>query len=311
MTPTTPTATGARSAALHALVLAGGFGRRLEPLARRLFGEAIPKQFCRFGDGRSLLQRTIDRIAPLVPPERVTVVVDRTQAPRAARQLAGFRGLRRVEQPCSRGTAAGVLLPLLDLLGRDPAATVLLTPSDHGIADPSAFLATVHAAQRAVAADPGRIVLVGAEPEAVRSDYGWIVRADRGGPVDAAERFVEKPPEEEAAALHASGRALWNTMILVAKGRRLLGLLRDRQPRLCAEMEALLAARGRGARVSVEEYERLPVADFSADVVGAADALSVVALPLEAGWTDLGTEERLQEWLRAGAGSRAQLAPTG
>src|SRR5262245_44000854 len=98
--PRSPARDLAAGGALHALVLAGGFGRRLEPLTRRLFGAAIPKQFCRFDGGRSLLQQTLERLAPLVPPARTSVVVDASQVERAREQLAGWRDVVLVEQPC-------------------------------------------------------------------------------------------------------------------------------------------------------------------------------------------------------------------
>ncbi len=299
---------------LHALVLAGGFGRRLEPLTRRLFGEAIPKQFCSFDGARSLLQQTIDRIAPLMPPSRVTVIVDRSQAGRARRQLAGFQGLRQIEQPCDRGTAAGVLLPLLDLLGRAPDATVLLCASDHGVVDEVSFRATIDAAQRAVVEDRSRVVLIGADADHANTDYGWIVRAgvlDAHEEVDAVDRFVEKPAADEAAALFASGRALWNTMVLVVKGARLLALLRERLPRLCRAMTELLRGAGSFESLRATDYSRLPSANFSADVVAAASGLFVLALPVEAGWSDLGDEARLLEWLAPRRAPRPELEPAG
>jgi mannose-1-phosphate guanylyltransferase len=296
---------------LHALVLAGGFGRRLEPVTRRLFGAAVPKQFCRFGSRRSLLQQTIDRLAPLVPAARVTVVVDRSQSAIARQQLSGSPGLRLIEQPCDRGTAAGVLLPLLDLLARAPGAKVLLAPSDHGVAREDLLLSRIRAAARAVAADPGRLVLLGAEPQAANRDYGWIVYAGLADPaesVDDVERFVEKPRREEAELLFASGRALWNTMVMVAEGAALLRVLRERAPALFRGMEALLSGARRTGRLFPEEYAKLPVVNFSADVIGSAEGLGVVSLPRLAGWTDLGTEARLVKWLRASRRCGAELA---
>lgn len=291
----------ARESSLHALVLAGGFGRRLEPVTRRLFGEAVPKQFCRFGSHHSLLQQTVERTAPLIPPERVTVVVDRSQAERAKGQLAGFRGARVVEQPCDRGTAAGVLLPLLDLYVRAPDATVLLAASDHGVADEAPFLATVAAARRAVERDRRAIVLLGVEPDAPAVDYGWIVRAgaeDGVATPDLVTRFVEKPEPELARQLLHSKRALWNTMVLVARVRALLRCFARRLPRLACDLLCLVESRGGASHLPRDDYERLEAANFSVDVLGTSEGLRVLLLPAAAGWTDLGTERRLTEWLR-------------
>jgi mannose-1-phosphate guanylyltransferase len=230
----------------------------------------------------------------------VTVVVDRTQTQRARLQLAAYRGLELVEQPCDRGTAAGVLLPLLHVLARDPHATVLLAASDHGVADERTFVATLAAARRAVDDDPSRVVLIAAEPAAPNTDYGWIVRVgvdDDVEAVDAVERFVEKPLLADAEALFASGRALWNTMILVARGAALVDRMRERLPKLCRELESLVRGARRGAPIDVAAYQALPRASFSFDVLSGVAGLSVLALPSKAGWTDLGTETRLAAWL--------------
>ena len=291
----------ARTSELHALVLAGGFGRRLEPVTRRLFGEAVPKQFCRFASHRSLLQQTIERSLPLVPAERVTVVVDRSQSERARAQLAGFPGARLVEQPCDRGTAAGVLLPLVDLFLRVPDATLLLAASDHGVADEAPFLATVAAARRAVDRDRRAIVLLGVEPDSPAVDYGWIVRAGADDPYglpDAVTRFVEKPDPRVAAELFASPLSLWNSMVLVARVRALLRCFARRLPRLVRDLLCLVEQSGSASRLAREAYERLDAANFSVDVLGATEGLRVLELPAAAGWTDLGTERRLIEWLR-------------
>lgn len=291
----------ARESSLHALVLAGGFGRRLEPVTRRLFGEAVPKQFCRFASDRTLLQETVERTAPLVPFERVTVVVDRSQAERARAQVAGFHGIRLVEQPCDRGTAAGVLLPLLDLFVRAPDATVLLAASDHGVADEAPFLATVTAARRAIDRDRRAIVLLGVEPDSPAVDYGWIVRAGTADGVvnpDGVSRFIEKPDPWLARELLASKLSLWNTMVLVARVRSLLRCFARRLPRLACDLLCLVEGAGSASRLAREEYERLEAANFSADVLGVSEGLRVLRLPAAAGWTDLGTEGRLTEWLR-------------
>lgn len=293
---------------LQALVLAGGFGRRLEPLIHRLRGEAIPKQFCDFGSGRSLLQRTIDRIAPLLPNRRVTVVVDRSQLARARAQLDRRCDVRLVDQPCERGTAAGILFPLLQMLrsGRDPI--VVLLPSDHGIAGEDDFLCTVAAARDVVELSPDAIVLLGAEPGWPSTDYGWIVHDRDAEPLVApatVKRFIEKPELRRAVALFRSGRSLWNTMILVARATALLRLSRRRVGHLVDMLETVLA--GSDVPVPVDAYQALPRADFCADVLGGSTELSVLALPPSVGWSDLGTEQRLTEWTREHAGTWSDL----
>ncbi len=298
--PSLPIAPSNAPGELHALVLAGGFGRRLSALTTRWFGEPIPKQFCRFSGSRSLLQQTLDRLAPLAPPHRTTLVVDASQHRRTLAQLETYPGIELVVQPCDRGTAAGVLLPLLDLVARAPDARVLLAASDHGVVDERLFRRVLRSAADAVAERPERLLLIGAAAESANRDYGWIVRGaplDGTRGIDRVERFVEKPDEATAGALFASGRAWWNTMVMVASASALLDLFRAEQPCLTAALESLLAREQCGGDRFARTYSELPIANFSADVIGRAASLGALALPAAAGWSDLGTEARLLEWL--------------
>jgi len=159
---------------LWAIILAGGSGRRVRPVVEEILGESLPKQFCRFRGPHSLLQLAMLRVLPVVAPSRCVVVVASEQRRRAEEQLREFRGVRIVEQPCDRGTAAGVLLPLTCVLESDPEARVLILPTDHVFADEGLALRAIDEVDSIVAARRAEIVLFGVEPSAAHGDYGWI-----------------------------------------------------------------------------------------------------------------------------------------
>jgi hypothetical protein len=156
-------------------VLAAGGGRR----ATGSSAAPIPRQFCAFGGSRSLLQQTLDRLSPLTPARRTLVTVDRPQFARATWQTAAHPGITLVVQPCDRGTAAGVFLPLLHVLLRDPSAIALVTPSDHGVEDAAAYARTVGRAVTAVHRDPAQIVVFGAPDGPLPDTMLTIGRVDR------------------------------------------------------------------------------------------------------------------------------------
>jgi len=164
---------------LHSIVLAAGCDRRPEGHTAALHGAPIPRQFCSFGGSRSLLQQTLDRLGRVTPPRRTFVIVDHLQLARATWQIAGYPGATLVAQPCDRGTAAGAFLPLLHVLLRDPSALVLLTPSDHGVEDVSAYARAVARAVNAVRDDPSLIVVFGAPEGALFDTRMTVGRADR------------------------------------------------------------------------------------------------------------------------------------
>src|SRR5262245_11536221 len=97
---------------LWAVVLAAGQGTRLSPLTRALYGHDLPKQYAVLTGDRSMLQKTIDRLAPLVPATRTVVVVAREHANVARAQLAAHPGVDVIVQPRDLDTGPGVLLPL-------------------------------------------------------------------------------------------------------------------------------------------------------------------------------------------------------
>jgi len=283
---------------LHAIVLAGGRGTRLRDFQRRTGARPLPKQFCRFGCAHSLLQATVARLGACAS---ATVVVAKRHAATARRQLRGVPGVEVVAQPCDRGTGIAVLLPLLHLAARDPSALVLVTPSDHGFRDGGAFRRGVRAAARAVRSGRARLVLFGAPADAPRTDYGWIVPGAGEVQPRPVARFVEKPPPPRASALFEEG-ALFNTMVLLGRAGALRSLFGESCPAASGRLELACADRGPARTAALgAAYRHVRPVDFSADVLTrGASRLAVLAWPPGAGWTDLGTPERLLDFLAQG-----------
>jgi mannose-1-phosphate guanylyltransferase len=294
---------------LWAIVLAGGEGTRLAQTALEMHGKALPKQFLSFGAERTMLQSTLERLQPLIPLNRMVVIVPEQHAALAADQLAGYDGVEMVLQPGNVGTGPGVLLPLLHVLRRDPQANVALVPSDHAFVRPDVMLAALAQAERAVDESAAGTVLLGATADNAARDLGWIVTEDEVKSTGARSirRFVEKPPQATADALYAQG-ALWNTMLAVARGASLWRLARHHLPRQAALFGHYVAELGGSgaARRLREVYSRMPSADFSRDLIGECRGLAAMAM-VGAGWSDCGTPERLASALSRGP----RLARTG
>jgi mannose-1-phosphate guanylyltransferase len=277
-----------------ALILAGGNGRRLAEVTG-----GVPKQFWRVKGESTLLDRTLDRLAPLAPPERTVVVVDQAHEP-YVRSLDRPIG-HVLYQPQDRGTAVGVLLAILPILDLDSDAVVALSPADHAVADFRDFRNGLLSTVRLVRRRRSGIVLFGAEPQGFDESYGWIEpgRPSRPSWLREVTGFVEKPGPDKASALLAAG-AVWNTMVLVAGATSLLDLFAARQPELTSALvEAWQSSAELRDTALADTYDRLQGLDFSRDVLTGAGGLTVFTWPASMGWSDLGTPDRLHAWLEA------------
>jgi mannose-1-phosphate guanylyltransferase len=288
-----------------AVVLAGGQGVRLRPLVERIHSDARPKQFAILVGERSLLRRTLDRVALSVLADRTVVVTTKSHARYFETELASGRSGRVLVQPLDLGTAAGLLLPIHWISWRDPEAVVTVFPSDHFVADDAAFMRHVDALRPVVARHPERIVLVGATPDSAEPEFGWIepgVSIERtlgSGDVRTVLRFVEKPSAEEARACLARG-GLWNTFIMVGRAATFLDAGRRALPELHERLRRIRPFAGTAGEESAIEraYTLAPAASFSQAVLAADPTrLAVSELP-PLHWSDWGTPERVISALR-------------
>lgn len=286
------------------LILAGGDGVRLKPLTRAITGEGRPKQFCPLLDGETLLDRTRRRVDLLTRFDHQAIVVTQHHEPFYAPLLRDLAPGRLVVQPDNRGTAAGLLYPLLriaDLAGDVPVA---IFPSDHFVDDDAAFVASAAAALDAIQARPDLVVLLGIEPDTPETEYGWIEADERPLPMDNAlvfpiRRFWEKPSVELATTLLAR-RCLWNSFVMVGRLSAFLDLIAAGVPELMAAFEPLRRAIGtaREAYVAERIYAPLPSINFSERVLvpGASRLGTVRVKGVE--WSDLGNVDRVMATIR-------------
>src|SRR4051794_1988515 len=139
---------------LHAVVMAGGSGTRFWPKSRR----NRPKQLLRLFGEATMLQQTVARIAPLVPPGRTLIVTGEDQAEAVRGQLPDLPAGNVVAEPCPRDTAPCVGLAAEIVARRDPEGAMIVMPADHVIGPAEAFLKTVRAAVAILDADPTAFV---------------------------------------------------------------------------------------------------------------------------------------------------------
>ncbi|MHB1872908.1 MAG: sugar phosphate nucleotidyltransferase [Steroidobacteraceae bacterium] len=296
-----------------ALVLAAGDGSRLKSLTTGPSGTAVPKQFCSLFDGPPLLHEALRRAHALTTAAHTCAVVAEQHRRWWTDALATLPVDNIIVQPRNRGTAVGILLPLLRILARDPDAQLVLLPSDHLVLHESVLAESLGVALQQLLRRPHETLLMGIEPEEADPELGYIVpgEGDGHGALTVA-RFVEKPNLAETRELIRAG-ALWNAFIVVSSGVALLERFQARiGPIVSALQVALDCERDYpGCRALAAMYEALPSVDFSRDIVaGQEDAFRVLSVP-KCGWSDLGTPKRVEQALRTGPRSGPSLRARG
>jgi mannose-1-phosphate guanylyltransferase len=290
-----------KAAQTWSLVLAGGEGSRLRSLTTRPCGTSVPKQFCTFNGERTLLEDAIERAKAITSAAQTCVVVAAKHRRWWSSPLARLPKANVIVQPFNRGTAVGILYPLLHILARDAHARLVILPSDHYVRQEKLLQGSARSAIALLAQDTDAPILLGLEPEEPDPELGYIIPGERsidGG--RSIQSFIEKPPAHLASEIIRQG-GLWNTFIIVAAGQGLLQLFEHRYPQLVKDLRSVVELLAREPADFAElsnRYEQLPQIDFSRDVLEVfSSSLRLVRVPA-CGWSDLGTPKRVAETLR-------------
>lgn len=276
------------------VILSGGAGTRLWPLSR----EQFPKQLLPLAGTHSMIQETLLRFADparFTAPIVVTNEETRFTVGEQMRAIAMAEG-SLVLEPAARNTAPAVTAAALLALESDPAAVLLVVPSDHVIGDVAGFLAQVEMAMPA-ARDEGRLVTFSIVPTRPETGYGYIRRGEplaNNSAVYSVDTFVEKPDEARARAFLAAGDCFWNSGMFLFSAASFLEEVERHAPEVLTAVRAAVA----GRTVDLD-FIRLDAAAFSASPSISIDyavmerTSRAATVPCDIGWTDVGAWSEL------------------
>ena len=277
------------------VILCGGTGTRLWPLSRASY----PKQYWALaGKGdETLLQQTQQRLvglAGLAPPLLICNEEHRFIVAEQMRQI-GVDPAAILLEPMGRNTAPAIAVAALQASARGEDPLLLILAADHVIRDAARFRTTVEAGMDA--AREGQLVTFGIVPTAAETGYGYIEAAEplAGVPVPIA-RFVEKPDRATAEAFLATGRFTWNSGMFLFRASAILAELKRLAPELLAACRSALehdSADLDFLRLEREAFANCPNVAIDVAVMERTDRGTV--LPLEAGWSDVGSWSALWE----------------
>ncbi len=289
----------------YGLIMAGGRGTRFWPRSRR----RTAKQVLRFMGERSLIQQTVDRLKPVLPPERIWVVTNEFLRDEIVRQLPEVPARQILAEPAQRNTAPCIGLAAQILHSLDPNAVMGVFPADHYIAKPARYLRLVRAAFRSAA--QGKMAVLGIQPRWPETGYGYIEfpRDTKAGSLETAPvlRFREKPDEKTAKRFLASGNFYWNAGMFFWRASVLLDALRLHRPQMATVLASLPPFASRNFKAKLRDTFPL-CENISIDYAVLEPAKGVVGIAADdIGWNDVGSWNAVYDLIARDASGNAAL----
>ena len=268
------------------VILSGGSGTRLWPLSR----SQRPKQLLALTGERTMLQMTAARCTDRARFGAAIIVTNALHASEIAVQLDQDRPAAIILEPAGRNTAPAIALAALESA---PDAPLLVMPSDHVIDDVAAFHAAIEAAMPLV--EQGWLVTFGITPDKPETGYGYIRRGEAvTAGVQKVDAFIEKPDLARAQAYLAEGNYSWNGGIFLFRADAYLAALERFEPDMLAAVRASLAGAAREGSMILPAAEAfLSARSESIDYAVMEKADQVAVVPVEMGWSDVGSWDAL------------------
>ena len=270
----------------YGLILAGGRGTRFWPLSRK----SRAKQVLNIAGERTMIQATVDRLKPLLPPERIWILTNSLLRDEIIRQLPEVPKNQILAEPEQRNTAPAIGLAAHILHSLDPDAVMGVFPADHVIDRPKRFLKVVKAAF--AAAEKDKIAVLGIAPRWPETGYGYI-ELPKGtkpgeGPV-SVKSFREKPDAKQAKKYVAKGNFYWNAGMFFWRASTVLANLRTHLPKTATLLSSLPAFKDKTFAAKLKQVFPL-CENISIDYAVLERSKEVVGFACEEiGWNDVGS----------------------
>ena len=272
----------------YALIMAGGGGTRLWPLSRK----SRPKQMLPLVGDRTMFQLALDRLAPLLPSERILVVTGQDQVAQLQADAPHLPAENFIVEPFGQNTGPAVGLAAVHVQQRTPDAVMAVLTADHHIANVEKFRRVLRVSVQVARED--YIVTLGIAPNFPATGYGYIRRGKSLTHVDGfqiyhAEAFTEKPDLETAAQFLLSGLYSWNSGMFIFHVGQLMEEYARQQPTMHTLLMRIQAAVGQANYTDVLSTLWPQMPRLSIDYAVMENAQRMAVIPVEMGWSDVGS----------------------
>ena len=275
----------------YGLILAGGRGTRFWPRSRK----RNAKQVLNVAGERTLIQATVDRLAPVIPPERLWVLTNDHLRDVIVKQLPEVPKRQIMAEPAQRNTAPAIGLAAQILQSQDKDAVMGVFPADHVIGRPTTYRAALKAALKGAA--QGKIMVVGIQPRWPETGYGYVEfpKGAKSGAPAAVKQFREKPDLKKAKRYLAAGNFFWNSGMFFWRCDVLLEELRKHLPKTATILASL--PRFGSTKFATALAESFPRCEnISIDFGVLEKAKGVCGIPAgDFGWNDVGSWNAVYE----------------
>jgi mannose-1-phosphate guanylyltransferase len=280
---------------IRAVIMAGGSGTRFWPLSRK----TRPKQFLDIVSPRSMIEETVARLFPLIPPKDIFTIAVGDQTAALRDLLADLPKRNFLIEPLARNTAPSLMLATAHAYLQDPETVIAALAADHLIRDPGRFLNKLQAGAKA-AYSGDRIVTFGIPPAFPSTGYGYIHFSREKEKRTGGElffpvlEFKEKPGRAEAERFLADGNYFWNSGMFLWRADVFARKLRRYAPKFFPFWERMLDALAKKSRRGLRSvFEEIPA--LSIDYALMEKAKGVVVCAGDFGWSDVGAWSSLYE----------------
>jgi mannose-1-phosphate guanylyltransferase len=278
----------------YAILMAGGVGSRFWPVSTTEF----PKQFHdMLGSGETLIQKTFNRLAKLIPSENILILTNEKYNDLVLEQLPMVKQEQVLLEPAMRNTAPCILYASLKIQKQNPNAVMIVAPSDHWIEDEAAFATDLEKCFNFCQKE-NALMTLGIQPTFPNTGFGYIEynKQDENS-IKKVSQFREKPDYETAKLFLEQGNFLWNGGIFIWSAKSISEAFEKFQPQMNALFQKGMESYNASSEKQFINDNYANAENISIDYAIMEKANNVYVLPATFDWNDLGTWGQLHEKL--------------